>query len=172
MTSEYSIRESTADDLEKVAEIKVRNWAETYGSILQPAVLRPFLDRARQLADLRRAVELPTTALLVAEGPSGTVVGFALGYMAHEPEPLLESLHVVGEHRGHGVGTLLMRSTAAHLMAHGYSSLRLGVLVGNVDATRFYEGLGATMVGVEPVSWANGVSHQVYRWSSLEALAP
>lgn len=172
MTSDYSIREGTDDDLEKVAEIKARSWGETYASILQPAVLRPFLNPAKQLADLRQSVELPTTTLLVAQVSSGTVVGFALVYMAREPEPLLESLHVLAQHRGHGVGTLLMRSTAALLKARGYRSLRLGVIVGNVGAARFYEGLGATLVGVEPVSWADGVWHQVYRWPSLQSLMP
>ena len=90
--------------------------------------------------------------------------------MTREPEPWLESLHVPGELRGHGIGTLLMRSTAAHLRARGYDSMRLGVIAGNEAAARFYERLGGSLIGLEPVSWAEAM-HQVYRWPSLKQLA-
>jgi ribosomal protein S18 acetylase RimI-like enzyme len=161
------VREGTTQDLELVTDIKIRSWAETYGSLLEPEVLRPFLDRDKQLAYLRESVAAPTTTLLVAQDQSALVVGFALAYLAHDPEPWLESLHVQSELRGHGIGTLLMRSLAGHLKARGYSTLRLGVIVGNADAARLYLRLGATLVGVEPVSWAKGVTHNIYRWPDL-----
>jgi ribosomal-protein-alanine N-acetyltransferase len=164
------VREGAARDLKRITEIKVGSWTDTYGSLLEPQVLRPFLDRRKQLAYLRRAIALPTTTLLVANDPSGLVSGFALAYLEADAEPWLESLHVDGEHRGLGIGTLLMRSLAARLQARGYSSLRLGVIVGNVGAARLYERLGATLTGVEPVSWAPGVSHEVYRWPDLAPL--
>jgi ribosomal protein S18 acetylase RimI-like enzyme len=168
--ADFSVREGTAQDLEGVTDIKVRSWAETYGSLLQPEVLRPFLDREKQLAYLRQSVAEPSTTLLIAQDPSGLVVGFALAYLASDSEPWLESLHVQSELRGHGIGTLLMRSLANHLKALGYTTLKLGVIVGNVDAARLYERLGATLVGVEPVSWAKGVTHNVYRWPDLSPL--
>ena len=164
------MREGTAQDLERVTDIKIRSWAETYGSLLQPEVLRPFLDRDKQLAYLRQSVAAPTTTLLVGQDPSALVVGFALAYLAQDPEPWLESLHVQSELRGHGIGTLLMRSLANHLKARGYNTLRLGVIDGNVDAARLYERLGATLVGVETASWAKGVAHNVYRWPDLSPL--
>jgi len=165
-----SVREGAAPDLERVTDIKVRSWADTYGSLLEPDVLRPFLDRDQQLAYLRQAAALPTTTLLVAQDASGSVVGFALAYLEPGQEPWLESLHVESNLRGHGIGTLLMRSLAAQLKARGHNTLRLGVIVGNVGAARLYERLGATLVGVEPVSWAKGVGHQIYRWSVLDPL--
>jgi ribosomal protein S18 acetylase RimI-like enzyme len=168
--ADFSVREGTAQDLEGVTDIKVRSWAETYGSLLQPEVLRPFLDREKQLAYMRQSVAEPSTTLLIAQDPSGLVVGFALAYLASDSEPWLESLHVQSELRGHGIGTLLMRSLANHLKARGYTTLRLGVIVGNVDAARLYERLGATLVRVEPVSWAKGVTHNVYRWPDLSPL--
>jgi len=134
-------------------------------------VLGPFLDRELQLQDLRQAITLPGTLLLVAVDASNAIVGFGLTYMTLEPEPWLESLHVLIEFRGHGMGTQLMQSTAAHLHARGYDSMRLGVIAGNDAAARFYERLGGSLIGLEPVSWAEGAMHQVYRWSSLTKLA-
>jgi ribosomal protein S18 acetylase RimI-like enzyme len=168
--AEFSVREGAPADLERITDIKVRSWAQTYGSFLEPEVLRPFLDRNKQLAYVRQAAVLPTTTLLVAHDRAGLVVGFGLAYLEPDSEPWLESLHVDGERRGQGIGTLLMRSLAAQLKARGYSTLRLGVIVGNEGAGRLYERLGATLVGVEPVSWAKGVSHEIYRWSDLTPL--
>ncbi len=108
---------------------------------------------------------------LVAHEPSGVVTAFALTYLAQEPEPWLESLHVVSESRGSGVGTLLMRTMASRVRARGYNSMRLGVVAGNAAASRFYERLGGEMVGLEPASWAPGVWHELYRWPDLTALA-
>ena len=168
--TEFSVREGAADDAERVTDIKVRSWSDTYSSLLEPEVLRPFLDRDKQLAYLRQAAALPTTTSLVAEDSSGLVIGFALAYVEHDSEPWLESLHVYGELRGEGIGTLLMRALAVHLKARRNNTLRLGVIVGNMGAARLYERLGATLIGIEPMSWAKGVSHQVYRWSDLAQL--
>jgi ribosomal protein S18 acetylase RimI-like enzyme len=167
---EFSIREATEGDLEAVSKIKVRSWAETYGPLLDPEVLSPFLDQPAQLATLRKQLPEPKTLLLVAHDRSGVVVAFALTHLANDPEPLLESLHVASQVQGHGVGTVLMRATALGLKGRGYDTMRLGVIVGNTTAARFYDRLGGTLIGVEPVSWAAGVSHMVYRWPDLAPL--
>lgn len=170
MSSRFSVSDATVEDLLQVSEIKVRNWADTYRSLLEPAVLRPFLDRDAQLAELRENLAEPGTLMLVAEDGSGDITGFAVTYLEDEPEPWLESLHVLREYRGSGIGTLLMRCTAERVIARGYSSMRLGVISGNVAAARFYERLGGTMIGHEPVSWAAGVTHEVYRWADLSSV--
>jgi len=171
VSSGFSVRVATAADLERVSEIKVRNWADTYGSLLEPAALRPFVDRDAQLVELSEKLAEPGTLLLVAEEGPGHIVGFALTYLDDEPEPWLESLHVLRELRGAGIGTLLMRRTAEHVIARGHSTMRLGVISGNAAAARFYERLGGTMIGLEPVSWAQGVAHEMYRWADLSSLA-
>jgi len=171
MSSGFSVRDATLADLERVSDIKVRNWEDTYGSLLQPDVLRPFLDRDAQLAELREKLAEPGTLMLVAEDGSGDITGFAVTYLEDEPEPWLESLHVLREFRGSGVGTLLMRFTAERIIARGHNSMRLGVISGNVAAARFYERLGGAMIGLEPLSWAPGAAHELYRWADLASLA-
>jgi ribosomal protein S18 acetylase RimI-like enzyme len=99
------------------------------------------------------------------------IAGFAVTYLEDEPEPWLESLHVLRELRGSGIGTLLMRCTAERIIVRGHTSMRLGVISGNVAADRFYERLGGAMIGLEPLSWAPGAAHVVYRWADLASLA-
>ena len=165
------IRDATDADLPRVAAIKVRSWADTYSSLVDSDVLRPFLDVDSQVAGLSKSFGLPATLLLVALDQSGTLTGFALTYVDREPDPWLESLHVVSESRGAGVGTRLMRATAQRLKAGGHTTLRLGVVSGNAGAARLYERLGATHAGREPASWADGVWHEIYRWPDISMIA-
>lgn len=164
------VRVATTADLERVAEIKVRNWADTYAALIDPATLAPFLDYDTQLVAMREVMESAASLVLVAEDGSRTVHGFALTYPDHEPEPWLESLHIIRDQRSRGLGTALMRATARELQGRGHHSLRLGVVEGNASAARFYERLGATLVGREPADWADAVWHEIYRWPDLAVL--
>ncbi len=168
--TELSIRDATAADLERVRDIKVDNWVGTYGPLVPPEALQPHVDRPHQLDALGEELRLPTTAILVAVDEADLVLGFALFYPGHDPEPWMESLHVALGSRGRGVGTGLMSATASRLAAAGHHSLRLGVVVGNEAAARFYEGLGASRIGEEPVAWAEGVWHWIYRWVDLSVM--
>lgn len=164
------VRKGTAQDLAPVSEIKVRSWADTYAAVLSPAILRPFLDPKAQLKELRIELERPDSLLLVAVDRKDAVTGFALTFVDADPAPWLESLHVVGELRGQGIGSELMRATALSLRDRGYNTMRLGVVAGNNRAARFYERLGGVLERTEPALWATGVTHLVYRWPDLESL--
>jgi len=163
----YVVRDATPADLDRVAEIKVSGWADTYAPLVPPGVLAPFLDVPEQARKLRLLLEMPGTLLLVAAAESEPPAGFALTHADRSPEPWMESLHVLRVARGSGIGTALVRATAHRLLERGYRSLAWGVVSGNDSAARFYEHHGAVKVGVEPVDWADGVSHTVYRWPDL-----
>lgn len=168
--AQFAVRDAADGDVDRIAEIKVRNWADTYGPLVPRQVLGPFLDRDRAAVQVRELMRSRDTLLLV--GPStGVVQGFALTYMARSPEPWLESLHVMREERGRGLGKQLIRETAKRLLAAGYGGMSLGVILGNDRAARFYEHLGGVPVGVEPVDFADGVEHTVWRWPDLTRLA-
>ena len=164
------IRDATEADVASIADIKVRNWADTYGSLIPPPVLARFLDPLKSAAEVRALVGAPGVLTLVAEARPGDVAGFALTYLERTPDPWLESLHILREVRGRGLGTSLLRATAERVLAAGGCSLALGVILGNDSAARFYERLGAVNAGVEPVDFAEGVSHIVYRWPDEAAL--
>ena len=64
------------------------------------------------------------------------VQGFALTHMARSPDPWLESLHVTREDRGRGLGKQLILETTKRLLAAGYGSMSLGVILGNDRAAQ------------------------------------
>jgi GNAT superfamily N-acetyltransferase len=170
MATDVTVRRASAADLARVAGIKVANWADTYAQLLEPEVLTRFLDVDVQHSELSEEFAEPGTLLLVAERPDAGIIGFALTHADRRPEPWLESLHTVRNARGTGAGTALMRATASELLAEGHRALSLGVIEGNHAAVRFYERLGAAHAGREPAAWAEGVWHEILRWSDLETL--
>ena len=58
----------------------------------------------------------------------------------------LEDLFVIPEHRGRGIGRLLLASLAATARARGCGRLEWSVLDWNTPAIGFYERLGATIL--------------------------
>ena len=166
-----TVRQGTEGDLERIAEIKVCNWKDTYAPLIPPDILYPFLDPVTQLDDVRKSFESGEAILLVAEDQTGDVIGFSLTFLDQGPDPWLESLHIHPDYQSRGAGTLLMRATANELRSRGHSTMRLGVVEGNTPAERFYERLGGVDEGHEPTSWGEGVMHHTYRWPNLDALA-
>lgn len=89
-------------------------------------------------------------AILLLAETRATAVGYALSHM-HEPDEawdtrgrfgVLESLAVLPEMRGRGVGRMLMAALHAELRHLGVTTLAIGVIDTNGGARRFYERLG------------------------------
>ena len=94
--------------------------------------------------------ERPAAEAVVAEH-EGRVIGFALFFtnfstFLGKPGLYLEDLYVQPAHRGSGVGRALLTHLAALANARGYGRFEWSVLDWNVDAIRFYEKMGATLM--------------------------
>jgi ribosomal protein S18 acetylase RimI-like enzyme len=116
--------------------------------------LAPYVDDATTWAE-RRALyaELlakPDTVLLLA-GAGDALVGYGLAHVMRADESWvadtwvtgprigeIESLAVVAEHRGRGLGTELLDRLERELRAQGVTDLVIGVLPGNDGAIRMY----------------------------------
>jgi len=91
--------------------------------------------------------ERPYAETLIAED-EGAPVGFALFFHTFstflgQPGLYLEDLFVVPEHRGGGIGRVLLERLAQVAIDRGCGRLEWAVLDWNQDAIRFYERLGA-----------------------------
>jgi GNAT superfamily N-acetyltransferase len=87
----------------------------------------------------------------VAERPA-RVVGFAFYFYAYSTWVGRESLHledlfVLPSHRGRGIGLGLMRALARIAVDRGCRRFQWQVLDWNTPAIRFYESLGARVLG-------------------------
>ena len=104
-----------------------------------PEILGPHLFGPRPVAE----------ALVVDSG--GRVVAFALFFtnfstFLARPGLYLEDLFVEPEQRGHGIGQALLAHLAGLAAERGCGRFEWSVLDWNVDAIRFYERMGATVM--------------------------
>lgn len=89
-------------------------------------------------------------AILLMAEYQGKAVGYALSHMREADESwdtrgrfgILESIAVLPEMRGQGVGRKLMSALYAELRRLGVTVLEIGVVATNEEAKRFYERAG------------------------------
>lgn len=101
---------------------------------------------ARRRAQYETWLAEPGSFILIAE-QAGTLVGYAMvrlrsaspTWSSSERAGEIETLSVLPEARGQGVGTALLDAVRERLEPLGLGELSLHVIAGNDDATRFYE---------------------------------
>lgn len=94
--------------------------------------------------------ERPVVEAVVGES-AGQVVGFALFFTNYStflslPGLYLEDLYVQPAQRGSGLGQALLKHLAQIAVQRGYGRFEWSVLDWNVNAIRFYERMGATVM--------------------------
>jgi ribosomal protein S18 acetylase RimI-like enzyme len=155
MTDAPEVRVATAADLHLVEPLWIavhHRHAETMPE------LAPFVGDDESWAVRKVLYEellvKPDTLLLLAFDGSAAI-GYGLAHvMALEDSWIpdtwqtgqrigeVESLSVLPEYRGSGLGSVLLDQLEAHLRARGARDLILGVLPGNDDAIRLYQRRG------------------------------
>jgi ribosomal-protein-alanine acetyltransferase len=123
----FAIRAGRAADLPRLVEIENGAFAG---------------DRLSRRA-LARHLHSPTAALLVAAGPPGRVVAYALLlFRAKARRARLYSLAVDPDARGLGLARTLLAAAEAEARRRGAAALTLEVRIDNRPAIRLYEALG------------------------------
>lgn len=112
------------------------------GGIERASFTRPWKEET-----FRRLLERGRTRLQVAVDPGGRVVGyFVLWHVRDEAE--LANIAVDPEHRGRGVGALLLDRAVALAREAGAGSLFLEVRASNESAAALYRSRGFQVVAV------------------------
>jgi GNAT superfamily N-acetyltransferase len=95
--------------------------------------------------------ERPAAECVVAEDRAGALIGFALFFhnfstFLGKPGLYLEDLYVQPAHRGQGLGRALLEHLGRLAAERGCGRFEWSVLDWNVEAIRFYERMGATVM--------------------------
>ena len=192
---ETAIRRARAGDAAAIAAAHVAAWRETYAGLVPERMLRAF-SVAERTRRWHRILTVPDpareSAVFVAVRPDQSIVGF--GSCGRQPVAALlddgfagefSALYVLAAHQRRGVGRRLMALMARDLLAREVRGAALWVLRDNEPARRFYEALGAMVVGrrIELVdahltgerarAQDGALLHEVaYGWPDLALLAP
>lgn len=172
------IRTARRTDAAGVARVHAQTWKEAYRGLLDSTFLDNLSERrlaTRWRAQLdRRAQDLDEEVLVAVNGQE--IVGFASMGASREAfapwEAEISMVYVLKEHRGIGIGRVLMKAAADHCIRRGLFSGGLWVLRDNGAGRDFYEALGGEPTGRK----ADSVGGQIvqlngYWWRDLAQLA-
>ncbi len=178
MTSDTPrLRDATSDDAERLAALHTLSWRSAYRGIYSDAYLGHPVETERRIL-WRDRCDHPRAGLwtVVAEDDAGDLVGFLCLLADHDARwgTLIDNLHVHPERKGRGLGRVLMRAAADHLLhALPRVPVHLDVFERNAAAQAFYRRLGGTaadhVVHEEPDGSRQTVVR--YAWPSPAALA-
>lgn len=179
------VRDAQVLDAPAMGRLMVTTWLRAHRSHIPPAAWHrrqaswtPEASAAGWERHLRERDADPGGAracYLIAEDPAGSLIAVAAAAVAAD-DPTgttgeVGSLYVHPDHQRRGIGRQLLQQLAGRLRAMGVQTLHIGVLATNVEAQRFYEGLGGNLDG-ERLFDEDGdlLPERIYTWPDLTTL--
>ena len=135
------IRPARPDDAAAIATVHVESWRTAYPGMVPQRVLDGLSVERRTVFWTALLADPRDTRTWVAQR-DGAIVGFAGTTVTVAPDgpgAALETIYVLAEARGQGIGGRLMEAALADLTKRGFRSVTLWVLTANDRARRFYE---------------------------------
>ena len=164
-----TIRDATVEDAEAIARVHVESSEEAYAPLARDWTTPDRNERARWWAELltRHAADAEQFVLVAEVG--GEVVGFLGAGPSRRPDLNAEVeiyvIHVLGSHRGNGVGGALWRAACSRLRGSALRSMLVHTF-GELRCCSFYEARGGEVVETKPGEYHGGsVTDVVYCWS-------
>lgn len=146
MHRSLTVRRAESADAQAIARVHVASWQAHYTGMLSPE----FIERRSygvRLAQWQSCLGDSNRITFVA-ALNGEIVGFAsalqLDREADGYDAYLQTLYLMPQTTGHGVGKELFRALATTLVEGGRTSMALRTLTQN-PARGFYERLGARL---------------------------
>ncbi len=144
MGERWTIRKmSVPEDLERVLGFQRETYELNFPGFVWSERFREEFEHA-----LRRAHFSPNEGLFVAEDASGVVVGFVwVGVLAREFQRdryvgLVRDIYVAPNHRGKGLGKVLLRHAERFAAERGATRMTLEVTASNTAAVQLYKKQG------------------------------
>ena len=143
------IRLATLADAEAIAHVHAESWRTAYRGALSDAYLSGPIDAERTQVWRERFAQPPGGQYVAVAQIDGRIAGFVCAYGGDDPQwgTFIDNLHVLPEHKRHGIGMRLMRMAASwSAQAYPGQGMYLWVLESNLPARAFYERIGGEQV--------------------------
>ncbi len=169
------IRIALPTDAQNIAEIHAASWRYAYRGALSDDYLAGDIATERSEVWAKRFQSAPPSQHVVVAEIDEQIVGFACAYANKDSHwgALLDNIHVMQSMQRRGIGMKLIGAVARWCESTSPpEGLFLWVLQSNVQAQRFYQGLGASNVGTDVWSPPGGgtVPRYRYAWQSVQPL--
>lgn len=143
--STVNIRLAVPEDADRIAQVHIASWRETYHGIIPTRYLEHLSHDKRKQGWRKSLTEGP---VFVALDQTNEVIGFANGGPSRGSEGMegeLYALYLLKTHQGQGTGKRLFDHVLTDLRQQGFSSCVIHVLADN-PSRFFYERFGGRLV--------------------------
>ena len=146
-----NIRRATVEDAATLASLC--HHVQDIHIQARPDIYRPF-DDAMLLAEMQSRMESDDMFAFIGE-VDGRPIGYVMLVLIDRPASLyhcaqrrieIDQISIDPDHRSHGYGEALIYRAFEYAKSLNIDHVTLGVLAFNVDAIRFYERLGFSML--------------------------
>lgn len=145
----------TVNDLAAVRHIALTTWLAAYSSFIPESDIRLFFEEWYTVEKLKELCNSPTARGFIAEMDSHAV-GFAkTSYNSDEKKFYLQSLYVLPESQGKGIGTKLLDAAEEFARSFGADAIWLGVMTQNLVTLDWYKRIGFQFEKEEPFTMGN-----------------
>lgn len=165
------IRPAKQSDIEKIAELYIKNHNEAYKGLLPDAYFeRLTLNYAKE----KWNAYLDTAGRIIRVAYNEEdFLGFTAGMKDEELTDTwyLDSLHITEKARGKGIGTALIKTMMKYAAENNYLKMSVCIVKGNDKAGNLYKKLGAEHFSYFDDDFCGTVSHsEKLLWNDLSSL--
>lgn len=155
ITPQY--REWNLDDVSQIQKVLYNTWVASYSEFIPMLDIQWYFNNHYSEFDFAQMNDDPDTWSFVAE-VKGHIVGYARCKSRPSEERFyLESLYILPEFQGNGIGRVLMKMAEDKGVSLGYDRVWLGVMVQNTSSLQWYKKLGFQFVEEAPFAMGNTV---------------
>ncbi|MEW5799823.1 MAG: GNAT family N-acetyltransferase [Bacteroidota bacterium] len=150
MSLQTVYREWNMDDTAATQKVLLNTWIASYADFIPMKDIHWYFNNYYSDINFARLHDDPNVWSFVAEVKSH-VVGYARGKVNQEQNRFyLESLYVLPEFQGQGIGTELLKMVELKAKELQYFEIWLGVMVQNIPSLEWYKKLGFQFVEESP----------------------
>lgn len=138
------------DDTAATQKVLLNTWIASYADFIPMKDIHWYFNNYYSDINFARLHDDPHVWSFVAE-VKGHVVGYARGKLNNDQNRFyLESLYVLPEFQGKGIGTELLKMVELKAKDLKYPDIWLGVMVQNIPSLEWYKKLGFQFVEESP----------------------
>lgn len=150
MSLNPTYREWNLDDTNEIQKVLFNTWLASYADFIPVTDIQWYFNNYYSEANFAQLFEEKESIGFVAEVKSH-IVGYARMKFNHEHQRCyLESLYVLPEFQGKGIGMGLLMTVEKTAKEHAYNQIWLGVMEQNVPSLEWYKKLGFQFVEQSP----------------------
>jgi len=162
LAKEIAYREWKMEDTDETQKVLFKTWVASYADFIPMKDIQWYFNNYYSDINFARLHDDPDTWSFVAE-VGDHVVGYARGKINREQNRFyLESLYVLPESQGKGIGSELLKMVEKTALQQKFSEVWLGVMIQNIPSIEWYKKLGFQFVEEAPFQMGKtSVNHLV-----------